>query len=130
MKNLISKVSIAAILLIAVFTKVNATGLENIKNYAESALIIESWMTDEAIWNNSNALNVNLLLEAESNLELESWMMNTSFTGMTFQLEPEVESELDVEYWMIDSKYWQLNYIETEQRLEIEEWMVNSTIWR
>lgn len=79
-----------------------ASSLENI----ETTMKLESWMIDNAIWNESSA----------------------------FYLAEISEEFLTLEDWMINSETWELaenNYTETENNfyLKLESWMTDLLIW-
>ena len=102
-KQIASVTFIALLLLVgnvnAEGTEIKATGVEII----ETTLQLESWMTNETIWNNNTTTIMNVAQETETSLELESWMTSEE----TWNVEDtNVEAELTVEDWMIDSKVW------------------------
>lgn len=71
---------------------------------AETALNIEAWMTDESIWSSETTINT---METESALEIENWMTNENlWTSKTEVDEPETEETLAVEPWMTDESLW------------------------
>ncbi len=109
MKTLIKRLSAATLLatLLLGFSNVHASDTEmTVNKYTETSLSLEKWMTDERLWNDISFVQANLVLEAESPLELESWMFSDNFQGMSMNIENEVEEELTLENWMIDSNVW------------------------
>jgi len=93
-----------ALLLLAGNVKTNGTEVivSNLE-INEPALELESWMTNEAVWNTNSFYTLDFAQETEAALELEKWM--TSQEYWIFE-KPVVEKELTLENWMIDSEIW------------------------
>lgn len=102
-------IGIVALGLIGV-TNINATTIDN-KRMAnaevvvetEESLAIESWMTDENLWNSELKAN-NAENEA---LEIESWMTDESYCTSNSELNStEAEAALQIESWMTNESLW------------------------
>jgi hypothetical protein len=117
---------------------------------AEEALSLESWMTDESRFYETE---IRFETATEEVLTVESWMTNQSrFDGTETCFEPATEEALAVESWMTDEKNFTDNvkkpktektvvfemytskfmYCELifEKELSIEPWMINSQVWK
>jgi len=106
MKHLAAGTFIALLLLVgnvkAEGTETKASSRESI----ESTLQLESWMTDESVWN-ENSFNIGeFARETESNLELENWMTCNETWNLNSNFVEESEMGLEVENWMIDNNVW------------------------
>lgn len=77
----------------------------------------------------SNYMAFTVESEQESNLELETWMINTNSFGVaTFDSSEEKESELVPETWMFNQNVF-LPETVYEPALQLEDWMVSETVW-
>ena len=77
----------------------------------------------------SDVLMMNFEAEAESSLELESWMLNEfNFIRLAFNFEEISDDALNVEPWMLNQDLFQTS-TETELSLELEDWMVSDAVW-
>lgn len=95
----------------------------------ETTLQLESWMTNETIWN-TNSLNImEFAHESEAGLELESWMTNDESWSMNHMFVKETETGLELEGWMTNDATWNKVYKDKETELTVENWMLNSNIW-
>ena len=84
--------------------KYNASGHETIE---EASLEMESWMTDESVWNTNSFY----FEEAESTLELENWMTNENLWSQENNndtVEEESDQSLVLESWMTNDQVWNL----------------------
>jgi hypothetical protein len=93
---------------------------------AEQSLEIESWMTNENLF---NAKTDFLTTEAESELEVEGWMTESKyFTSNAFDANVDAEPALEIEGWMLQDVYFVPTElaIENEQELQIESWMLDT----
>lgn len=97
-----------ALFLIATNVRAEGTEAKGAKSESiETKLQLESWMTDETIWNPNSAIYAELVQETETALQLEGWMTK-------------------VETWNLNNSFVD----ETEAGLELENWMVNESIWK
>ncbi|MBV5315518.1 MAG: hypothetical protein JZU47_19615 [Prolixibacteraceae bacterium] len=88
---------------------------------AEKELEIESWMTDES---NFSASTNFFAVEAEEALIREDWMTNdVYFTSLTADAEP----ALEMETWMLQETNFSSakTLADTEPEMEIESWMLD-----
>ncbi len=93
---------------------------------AEQSLEIESWMTNENLF---NAKTDFLTTEAESELEVEGWMTESKyFTSNAFDANVDAEPALEIEVWMLQDVYFVPTElaIENEQELQVESWMLDT----
>jgi hypothetical protein len=83
----------------------------------EEALQVESWMTDETIFQNTKDVDfetpgsAELLLnsnETEDALEIESWMINSDYFLMaeTILISEDADEAIEVESWMTKASYF------------------------
>ena len=79
----------------------------------------------------SKAENLNyayLENESEPTLEIEDWMSDESYFGITsIQITNEVELDLELEDWMLDEELFQVNE-NVELPLELEPWMTSEQV--
>lgn len=129
------KTKILTIALIAVFVSTLSTTAKDSKTemkvasslentIIEPALKVESWMTDNALW------NVSLMLKSEvledDILSVEPWMLdNTNWGEYRFV----TEKKLSVEPWMLDSNNWKTEIVKDEP-LTVQSWMTDSNNWK
>ncbi|WP_297089486.1 hypothetical protein [uncultured Draconibacterium sp.] len=103
------------------------------ENIIETSLLLEDWMTSEAIWNTSDAIQ--FVDAQEEMLELENWMTNSEIWDVAnVWSNLETEAGLELEEWMTNDVAWEVNNgpayeTEYEDNLSLENWMVNDTIW-
>jgi hypothetical protein len=139
------------------FSNTALAGRKNVKfassleNPTDPSIQIESWMTNDFIWNQGTILDLNTV--SEESAGLENWMVNTFFwdrfedaqdyalpleVWMTSQViwektEVVTESVLSLEDWMLDFSFWNSGNMvivtESEETLKLEDWMINSEIW-
>lgn len=84
-------------------TEVNVSSHENI----ETSLKLETWMTNETIWNNNvKGSNVEFVEEIEESLKIENWMTDDETWQINNLLDEENEQGLVVEGWMTSEKTW------------------------
>ena len=101
--------TILGLLLIAV--NVHAEGKEIPKasslEISEEAMVLESWMTDEAVWDIESS---SFIIEeaTEESLSLEDWMTSDETWNklQNVKTETEKESSLELESWMTDTLVW------------------------
>jgi hypothetical protein len=80
-------------------------------------------------------LKASSLETIETKLELETWMTNESLwnTKTLTWVEEETDENLLMENWMTNEMVWNLNSTisvnETETELKMENWMTNNNIW-
>jgi hypothetical protein len=74
--------------------------------------------------------NLNLLEnELEPTLEMEDWMSNDNFFGITnYGMVNEIESDLTLQDWMLNENLFQVEQNE-EMPLEVEAWMTSEKVW-
>ena len=74
--------------------------------------------------------NLNLLEnELEPTLEMEDWMSNDNFFGISnYEMESEIESDLSLQDWMLNENLFQVEQNE-EMPLELEAWMTSEKVW-
>lgn len=89
---------------------------------AEKELVVEGWMTESKYFT-SNAFEANV--DAEPALEIEGWMLQDVYFVPT-ELAIENEQELQIESWMLDTQ----NFEKSEESLELEAWMTDDNFWR
>lgn len=90
---------------------VNAKGnkaitASSLETTVETTLEMESWMTNEAIWNTANTEVVTV--ETDNQLELEGWMINPENWEVTPEIVMEPESGLELENWMVNENNWKI----------------------
>lgn len=95
----------------------------------ETTLQLESWMTDETIWNNNTVKIMDFSQETEANLPLENWMINTDLWDINNSILEDAEAELQLEDWMINDETWNTKNVTIEPELTVEPWMINNNIW-
>ncbi len=97
---------------------------------SESTLQLESWMTNEIIWEVNSADIAEFAEEAESELTVENWMIDTESWNFNSVFAKETEAGLTIEDWMIDYNVWNVETTENETGLSVEPWMINDDIWK
>jgi len=107
-KQLTAMVIFAIILLAG---NVNAEGnkailASSLETSVETSLQMESWMTDEAVWNTSSAAIV--VIETEADLEMENWMTDDETWEVSPRLVQETENKLELEQWMMNENNWKI----------------------
>ena len=107
-------------------TEINASGHERI----ETKLQLETWMTDEAIWDINFDYAADFAPEAETTLELEKWMTNDVIWNTIWMENVETEKALKIEPWMISETIWSGVETTVEKELALESWMTDSEIWK
>ena len=105
-----------------------ASGHENI----EQSMQVESWMTDERIWNASETGTEILLNETDSELKVEEWMVDSNTWLTDHLLIVNKEEKLYVEDWMTNQENWNKTEIlvEKEDSLKTENWMFENSVWK
>ncbi|MBL7967256.1 MAG: hypothetical protein JNK09_09655 [Prolixibacteraceae bacterium] len=88
---------------------------------AEKELVVEGWMTESKYFT-SNAFEANV--DAEPALEIEGWMLQDEYF-VPAELTVENEQELQIESWMLDTQ----NFEKSEESLELEAWMTDNNFW-
>lgn len=88
---------------------------------AEKELLVEGWMTESKYFT-SNAFEANV--DAEPALEIEGWMLQDEYF-VPAELTVENEQELQIESWMLDTH----NFEKSEESLELEAWMTDNNFW-
>ncbi len=72
-----------------------------------------------------------VLLEEESEqaLEVEDWMIDDNFLGVSvLEITEESDLDLEVEEWMLDENLFQVKE-NNESNLELEDWMTSEEVW-
>jgi len=133
MKNIVKQ--IAAGTLMAFFllagnfksegTEVKISGFETI----ETSLQLESWMSDETVWNTNLILMADFAPETETYLDLESWMTSDKAWSLNNNFATETEVELELESWMTRENIWNTEKTEVEAELTLESWMLDNEVW-
>jgi hypothetical protein len=114
MKNLILTIA-----MVSIFSISNAEGIKTYEpekiSTTENSIIIESWMLNTHYFEETEAVisiemvkSINLNIDAEKEISLESWM---------FESDEIIENEMALESWMFET------YNVEEKALELEEWM-------
>ena len=104
--------------------------LEN-SSFNEIALaMVETSKETSNAESTSADFNLNLLEnELEPTLEMEDWMSNDNFFGITnYEIGSEIESDLTLQDWMLNENLFQVNQNE-EMPLEVEAWMTSEKVW-
>lgn len=133
MKNKVKQIAAGtfiAFLLFAGNVKSEATEIKStIIEVIETSLQLETWMTDETVWNITSVYLADYAPETETYLELESWMNsdNTWSLNNNFDTETKVEPELDS--WMISELILNTKETEFEAELVLESWMLDNKVW-
>ena len=71
----------------------------------------------------------NVVTESEPSLEMEDWMSDESYFGVTgLQITTETEGSLEMEDWMLDEEVFQVDE-NIELPLEVESWMTSEKVW-
>lgn len=111
---------------------VNAEGTEK-RNFGhksiETSLKLESWMTDETIWNTNSALFSDVVQETETDSNFENWMTSAEIWNSNFRFAEETDAELKAEDWMMNDAIWNSNNLNADPKLTIESWMLTDSIW-
>lgn len=97
---------------------------------SEATLQLESWMTNEIIWEVNSTDITEFAEEAESELTVENWMIDTEIWNFNSAFTEETEAGLTIEDWMTDSNFWNVETTENEPELSVESWMINDEIWK
>ena len=105
---------LAALIIFAILFlagNVNAEGHKSItasslETTVETTLEMESWMTDEAVWNTATTEIV--FEETDSKLEIQSWMTDAVKWEVAPKLVMETETGLELENWMVDENNWKI----------------------
>jgi len=92
----------------------------------ETSLQLESWMTEETVWNTNSVYMADLAPETEIELDLESWMTSEIAWSLNNNLVPETEVELELESWMTGETIWNAVETEVEAELVLENWMLEN----
>jgi len=114
MKNLILTIA-----MVSIFSISNAEGIKTYEpekiSTTENNILIESWMLNTNYFEEAEAeismemvKSINLSIDAEKEIGLESWM---------FENNEYVENKMELEGWMFET------YNVEEKALELEEWM-------
>ncbi len=120
-----------ALLLVVVNVKAEAREIKSVvSENTESALLLEKWMTDDAIWTKNDVNITEIIQETEPALKVDDWMLNPEIWNSNFSIVDEVESGLKVENWMINDAMWNINSSENEPTLQVESWMTDKEIWK
>lgn len=127
----IASVTFIALLLLVGNVKANGTKIEaEAHKSAETSLQLESWMTDNSIWN-TNSLNViEFASEVDADLEVESWMTNAEAWNLNNNFVAEIEAGIELESWMTSEDTWNVEGTNVEEELTIENWMIDSNVWK
>ncbi|WP_319502044.1 hypothetical protein [uncultured Draconibacterium sp.] len=126
-----------ALIIAVIFTIGTANATEKVtkasghESITETALSLESWMTNDAIWSTSDLTN---FVEAqEESLNLESWMTNSDVWSTSIDWAANTaEANLKLEEWMTNEIAWQVAptaETEAEGNLGLENWMINEKVW-
>jgi hypothetical protein len=130
MKQL-ATVTFLAFLLLAGNANAHGTALKHVSfEESEPTLQLESWMTNEFIWEVNSAVITEFEEETESKQIVENWMINTEIWNFNSAFEEETEAGLAIEDWMTDHNAWNVETTENEPELSIESWMINKEIWK
>ncbi len=97
---------------------------------SEATLQVESWMTNETIWNSNTTVITEFKGESESEQIVENWMINTEIWNFNNVFAEATEAELAIENWMTDQNFWNFENAEMEPELALESWMTNNEIWK
>lgn len=130
MKTRILSIAIAAVMIVGLAS--NADGAKgkslklasSLENVMDPSLDLESWMTNDLVWNQGDFANYTAA--SDESLELEAWMTNT----VSWEYYPAAtEASLEVESWMTNSMMWQMMPVEKDEQLVLEHWMTCDEIW-
>lgn len=89
--------------------------LPSINTYAENeqALMLEDWMTNDALWEMPAKTIMSDVVEPEQALTIEDWMTNAKYWELKNSSNDEAskggslnEKALSIERWMSDDAYW------------------------
>ena len=134
MKTTMKQLATAAVLAFQLLTgnaNAHGTAVKHVgSEESESTLQLESWMTNEFIWEVNSAVITEFAEETESEQIVENWMINTEIWNFNGALTEETETGLAVEDWMTDYDIWNMETTENEPELSIEPWMISPKIWR
>lgn len=97
---------------------------------SESMLQLESWMTNEFIWEVNSDVITEFIEETGLEQIVENWMINTEIWNFNSAFTEETETGLAVEDWMTDYDIWNMETTENETGLSVEPWMINHKIWK
>lgn len=96
----------------------------------EATLQLESWMTNETIWNSNTIVISEFTTETEFEHKIENWMINSEIWNFNSVFTEETEAGLEFEDWMTDQHIWNEETTETEPGLSVESWMISHEIWK
>ena len=89
----------------------------------EEAVVRENWMSEPTSWISLESSVIEV--DAEDEINLEGWMINTeNETWVSDQ-----EEEMEIEAWMVSLADYSKNAEELEEDLTLEEWMLNPSTW-
>ena len=96
----------------------------------EATLQLESWMTNETIWNSNTIVICEFTVETEFEHKIENWMINAEIWNFNNTFTEETEPGLEIENWMTDQNFRDLKNEEIEPKLSLETWMMNYETWK
>lgn len=96
----------------------------------ETTLQMETWMTNESVWNTNSLNNAVFVQESESNLVLEDWMLNHEAWSLNNNFVELFETGMELEGWMINDATWNTFTNDNETELTVENWMINEKLWK
>ena len=121
MKNLIITIALVSIWGMSFAKGGDSTETKN-NSSNDQTIIIENWMlqpnwfsTDEQTISIEDVQTINLNIATEEELEIESWMFDTTFSSICIESQ---ENNLEIENWMFSTKM-----DEQENELQLEKWM-------
>ena len=97
---------------------------------SEATLQLESWMTDETIWDSNTTAISQFTVETEFENKIENWMINTEIWNFNSAFTEVTEAGLAIENWMTDHNIWNFENAEIEPELALESWMINNETWK
>jgi hypothetical protein len=106
-------------------TEVTTSGFKTV----ETSLQLESWMSNETVWNTNLILMADFAPETETYLGLESWMTSDNAWSLNNNFATETEVELELESWMTRETIWNAQETAVEAELALENWMLNNEVW-
>ena len=130
MKQL-ATVTVLAFLLITGNANAHGKALKHACFYeSEATLQLESWMTDETIWDSNTTTIPQFTVETEFENKIENWMINTEIWNFNSAFTEVTEAGLAIENWMTDHNIWNFENAEIEPELALESWMINNETWK
>jgi len=130
MKNTVKQiaaVTFMSYLLLAANVKSEGTEIKSsVIEITETSLQLESWMTDETVWNTNSVFMADFALETETDLNIESWMTSENTWSLNNNLAIASEVELELESWMTSETVWNTIETEVETELVLENWMLDN----